>query len=392
MATKAADIGVERFIIDDGWFKGRDHDRAALGDWELDTKKYPNGLTPVIEHVNQLGMEFGIWVEPEMVNPDSELYRSHPEWVLADTRYPLVTGRNQLVLDLQNTDCFDYLYSRLDALLSGHNIGYLKWDMNRELQQASHDESAAIHGQTLAVYRLLDKLREAHPDVEIESCSSGGGRMDYEILRRTHRFWSSDCNDALERQTIQKNMSIFFPPEVMGAHIGPHHSHTTRRQHHINLRGITALFGHMGVELDPVKEGEQEQAGFARYIRMHQRFRTLLHSGNSFHLDSSDHSRNAYGVFDKGQVLLAICQKTMPEYMLPEPILLFMLDESAHYRLELVDFPMQSISLMKRQPNWVQALMDGEVLEVSGSELKHLGLTLPIQDPETCLLLHFQKL
>lgn len=172
-------------------------------------------------------MEFGIWVEPEMVNPDSDLYRSHPEWVLADTRYPLATGRNQLVLDLQNTDCFDYLYSRLDALLSGHNIGYLKWDMNRELQQASHDESAAIHGQTLAVYRLLDKLREAHPDVEIESCSSGGGRMDYEILRRTHRFWSSDCNDALERQTIQKNMSIFFPPEVMGAHIGPHHSHTT---------------------------------------------------------------------------------------------------------------------------------------------------------------------
>ena len=144
-------------------------------------------------------------------------------------------SRFQYVLNLQNPACFDYLYQHLDALLNSYNIGYFKWDMNRELVQPTHNERAAVHGQTKAVYALLDKLRQAHPAVEIESCSSGGGRIDYEILKRTHRFWTSDCNDALERQTIQKTIGIFFPPEVMGAHVGPQHSHTTRRTHDMNF-------------------------------------------------------------------------------------------------------------------------------------------------------------
>jgi alpha-galactosidase len=391
MASEASRIGVERFIIDDGWFKGRHHDKAALGDWTLDTTKYPNGLDPVIEHVNQLGMEFGIWVEPEMVNPDSDLFRAHPEWVLSTPGYELITGRNQLVLDLQIPECFDYLFSCLDDLLSQHNIGYLKWDMNRELLQPNHNGKAAIRGQTQAVYRLIDKLRAEHPEVEIESCSSGGGRIDYEILKRTHRFWSSDCNDALERQTIQQNMGIFFPPEIMGAHIGPHHSHTTRRQHDINLRGITALFGHMGVELDPVKESEDEKQAFAKYINMHKRYRDLLHSGQSFFLDSCDETRNAYGVYNDNEALLAVCQKAMPDYMLPEPVLLSMLDESAEYQIMLVEFPMQSASLMKRHPLWSEQVYNKEKVVVRGRYLKEVGLSLPIQDPETCLLLHFTK-
>ena len=234
------------FIIDDGWFEGRNDDTSSLGDWSLDRSKYPDGLEPVIDHVNQQGMEFGIWIEPEMVNEDSNLYRLHPEWVLTTKGYPTPKGRNQWVLNLQNQECFDYLYGCFDQLLSTYNIGYIKWDMNREIVQPTHDEKSAVHGQTHALYRLLDKLVLAHPKVEFESCSSGGGRIDYEILQRTCRFWASDCNDALERQTIQKNMSVFFPPEVMGAHIGPQDSHTTRRHHNINLRGVTALFGHMG--------------------------------------------------------------------------------------------------------------------------------------------------
>ncbi|MBW3694261.1 alpha-galactosidase [Vibrio sp. T187] len=391
MATNAAEIGVERFIIDDGWFKGRNHDKAALGDWELDTEKYPDGLTPVVEHVNQLGMEFGIWVEPEMFNPDSDLFRQHPDWLLATHGYDAPTGRYQYVLNLQIPECFDYLYTCLNNLLSQYNIGYLKWDMNRELVQPSHLNRAAVHGQTKAVYRLIDQLMQAHPQVEIESCSSGGGRMDYEILKRTYRFWASDCNDALERQTIQKNMGIFFPPEVMGAHIGPHQSHTTRRQHSINLRGVTALYGHMGVELDPVKESVDERQHFARYIELHKQFRPLLHSGTSFYLDSKDTSRYVYGVRDSHQILLTVCQRSMPEYMLPEPVLLDQLQANKHYQIELVDFPESSAGLMKRAPEWIERITIGQKVIVKGALLSQFGLSLPILDPESAMLIVVRK-
>ncbi|MFW1480542.1 glycoside hydrolase family 36 protein, partial [Vibrio parahaemolyticus] len=194
----------------DGWFIGRDDDRAGLGDWFLDERKYPNGLEPVIEHVNQKGMEFGLWVEPEMVSEDSNLYRKHPDWVLALQGYHQPSGRWQYVLDLQNEACFSYVYDRLNDLLTRYNIAYFKWDMNRELVQPGHLGRPAVHGQTQALYRLVDELNKAHPNVEIESCSSGGGRADFEILKRTQRFWASDCNDALERQAIQRGMSYFF--------------------------------------------------------------------------------------------------------------------------------------------------------------------------------------
>jgi alpha-galactosidase len=209
MADEAATLGVERFIIDDGWFKGRNDDHAALGDWYLDEKKYPNGLTPVIDHVKRLGMEFGIWVEPEMINPDSDLYRAHPDWVLALPGYAQATGRHQLVLNLNIPQAFDYLVERMSWLLGEHAIDYVKWDMNRELVQPGHNGKAAADAQTRQFYRLLDVLGERFPHIEFESCSSGGGRIDYEVLSRSHRFWASDNNDALERSTIQRGMSYF---------------------------------------------------------------------------------------------------------------------------------------------------------------------------------------
>lgn len=388
MATQAAQMGVERFIIDDGWFKGRNNDKSSLGDWILDASKYPNGLEPVIEHVNSLGMEFGIWVEPEMVNPDSDLFRQHPDWLLGAEGYQQPTGRYQYVLNLQNSDCFQYLFNSLDTLLSEHNIGYVKWDMNRELVQATHQGSGAVHGQTKALYRLIDQLVSAHPNVEIESCSSGGGRVDYEILKRTCRFWTSDCNDALERQTIQKHMGIFFPPEVMGAHIGPSHSHTTRRCHDINLRGLTALNGHMGVELDPVKESEQEKQAFAKYIALHKQYRELLHSGDSFYLDSSDQTRLAYGVTKAQQTLITVCQKAMPDYALPEPLLIEHLEPQKCYIVRLVDYPQSSAQLMKEGETWWH---EGEII-LKGEWLATVGLSLPILDPEACLLLSIEAI
>ncbi|CZF80535.1 Alpha-galactosidase [Grimontia marina] len=318
MATAVARLGVERFILDDGWFTNRDDDTRALGDWQVDKRKYPEGLKPVIEHINQLGMEFGLWVEPEMVSKNSALFRAHPDWMLGmdELGYQQPAGRNQFVLDLQNPDAFDYLLSSLNNLMTEYNIGYLKWDMNRELVQPAHQGNAAYHGQTLAFYRLIDALREKHPYVEIESCASGGGRVDFEVLKRTQRFWTSDCNDALERQTIQRGMQLFFPPEVMGSHIGPRLSHTTRRNHDMSLRGITALFGHMGAELDPQGLEDCEIRAFSKYIALHKQYRPLIHSGKSYILPSVDPGTHIYGVMDESVALLAVVQLAMPEHAL----------------------------------------------------------------------------
>jgi len=387
MADEAAVMGVERFIIDDGWFIGRDGERAALGDWYLDEQKYPNGLDPVIKHVTDAGMEFGLWVEPEMISQDSQLYKAHPDWVLELQGYHQPSGRWQYLLDLQNRDCFNYLFERLNTLLTDHNISYLKWDMNRELVQPGHQGNPAVHGQTNALYRLLDQLLTAHPKVEIESCSSGGGRIDFEILKRTHRFWASDCNDALERQAIQRGMSYFFPPEVMGAHIGPDESHTTRRMHHINMRGMTALSGHMGVELDPVKVPQAERQAFAKYIALHKRYRHILHSGRGFRIDTPDQRQNIYGVHDDAEMLITICQLTMPDYALPSPLRISCIDPTALYQVKLVETPDTSFQLMKQRPQWLD-----KTLTLSGENLKEIGLTLPILDPESALMLHLKKM
>ncbi|QFT39642.1 MULTISPECIES: alpha-galactosidase [unclassified Vibrio] len=386
MATEAAEMGVERFIIDDGWFVGRNGERSALGDWYLDEVKYPNGLEPVIEHVNQHGMEFGLWVEPEMVSQDSNLYRHHPDWVLGLQGYHQPSGRWQYVLDLQNDDCFRYLFDRLNALLTRFNITYLKWDMNRELVQPGHQGRAAVHGQTHALYRLIDKLHQTHPAVEIESCASGGGRIDFEILKRTQRFWASDCNDALERQSIQKGMSYFFPPEVMGAHIGPAECHSTNRRHSINMRGVTALGGHMGVELDPVKESREQKATFSHYIALHKQYRHLLHHGRSFRIDPADHNQTIYGVTNDDEMLITVCQLTMPEHALPSPLRIRCADINAQYRVTVVDMPQTSFQLMKQRPKWLD-----KTLTLSGDNLKEIGLTLPILDPESALIVHLRK-
>ena len=238
LADVAASMGIERFVLDDGWFGSRRDDTSGLGDWVVSADVYPEGLAPLIEHVTGLGMEFGIWVEPEMVNPDSELYRAHPDWALTTDGYEPVLGRDQLVLDLGRPEAFAHVLGHLDALLADHDIACVKWDMNRDHAQGSGATGApGTHDQTLALYALLDELRRRHPDVEFESCASGGGRIDHEILRRVERVWTSDCNDALERQTIQRGASMLIPPEVMGAHIGPTRAHTTGRVHTLRVPG-----------------------------------------------------------------------------------------------------------------------------------------------------------
>ena len=281
LADAAAAVGVERFVLDDGWFGGRRHARAGLGDWWVSPEAHPGGLTPLIDHVRGLGMEFGIWVEPEMVNPDSELYRAHPTWALADPGYAPVLGRHQLVLDLTNPEAYEEIRSRLDALLGGHDIAFVKWDMNRDHVHATASSGrAGTHAQTLALYRLLDELRRRHPDVEFESCSSGGARIDLGILQRAERVWTSDCNDALERQTIQYFASTLIPPEVIGAHVGPPTSHTTGRTQSLSMRAATALFGHFGIEWNLLDADDRERADLAEWVALYKRHRDLIHHGD----------------------------------------------------------------------------------------------------------------
>lgn len=386
MATQAAEMGVERFIIDDGWFLGRNDDKAALGDWFVDEKKYPQGLEPVIAHVLKQGMSFGLWVEPEMISKNSELYRQHPDWLLQLSDYQQPIGRNQYVLDLCHDEVFNYLFERLDTLLSRYDISYLKWDMNREVVQPGHLARPAQTRQVERLYMLMAMLRAKHPKVDIESCAAGGGRIDYEILRHVQRFWPSDNNDALERQTIQRGFSYFFPPEVMGAHIGAKKSHSTRRVSDIHFRGITALFGHLGIELDPLKASEEDKAGFSRYIEIYKKYRQVIHEGTLYRLESDDPQAQMLTSIvsaDRRQALVTVAQLAMPTWALSGSLRLQGLDPQTIYRVSVIDAAENfRHGIVSTQPAWVA---DG--IELSGEWLQHAGLAMPVLDPESALLL-----
>lgn len=389
MIERSAEIGVERFILDDGWFLGRRSDKAGLGDWIVDPEIYPEGLYSIISYAESLGMEFGLWFEPEMVNPDSDLFRTHPDWILAEPGYVQPLGRNQYVLDLQREDVFNYLFDRLDQMLTSYAIRYIKWDMNREVVQPGHQSRAGMHGQTLAVYRLIDSLKQRHPTVEFEACASGGGRIDYGILERSHRFWVSDNNDALERQLIQRGFSYFFPLEIMGSHIGHHTSHNTRRRHTLDMRAISALFGHLGVELDPVKSNELELNGYRHFINLHKEFRPLLHTGDYYRLETPDPAQHADMVLAKDgeKALVRLFQREMLDYAMPGNLKIPDLLPHAKYRIHLLHRPdCLDCHIMSRAPAWCR-----EDIESSGEWLNKFGITLPVLDPESALLIEITR-
>ena len=390
LATAAAEVGVERYVLDDGWFGSRRSDRSGLGDWVVSSEAHPNGLQPLIAHVKSLGMEFGIWVEPEMVNPDSDLYRAHPEWALVDADYQPVLARNQLLLNLAIPEAYEHVRDQLHALLRDHDVAFVKWDMNRNHVHASgRDGAPGTHAQTLALYRLLDELGALHPNVEIESCASGGGRVDFEILRRTQRVWASDCIDALERQTIQRGLSMFLPPELMGAHIGGPTAHTTGRTHSLGFRTVAALFGHMGVEWNLLDTDEATRAELAAAIALHKRFRPLLHSGDTVRFDPVDDgdapSSHAYGVYasDRTEALIAVVQLRTDTSLTPPMLRLPGLDADRLYVVETIDLPRQSRSMNRRLPDWISA-----GITLTGRQLAGHGLQLPSMNPESAVLLH----
>jgi alpha-galactosidase len=388
LADVAASIGVERFVLDDGWFGSRRDDTSGLGDWWVSPDAHPGGLAPLIDHVHRLGMDFGIWVEPEMVNPDSDLYRAHPDWMLATPGYEHVTGRHQVVLNLAIPEAFDHILGQLDALLTDHVIAFVKWDQNRDQAQASGAGGAAgTHAQVLAVNRLFDELGERHPQVEFESCASGGGRIDHEILRRTVRVWTSDCNDPLERQSIQRGASMLIPPEVMGAHIGPPQAHTTGRTASLQLRALTAMAGHLGIEWNVLQASDGERAELATYIELYRRFRRLLHSGDTVRFDPIANGQ-AYGVYapDRSEALVWWVQLATDASLLPPSLVLRDLAPQADYRVErLVPFGGYVPTPGKSEPRWWEhgTTMPGDLFGT-------VGLQLPVMRPESAVLIHLQ--
>ena len=388
LADAAADLGIERFVLDDGWFGSRRDDTKGLGDWWVSDVVYPAGLTPLIAHVTNLGMDFGIWVEPEMVNPDSDVFRAHPDWVLATPGYEPVLGRQQLVLNLANSAAFGFILECLNRLLSDHDISYVKWDMNRDHIQGSNQKGAAgTHAQTTALYQLLDKLRRLHPNVEFESCASGGARIDHEILKRTERVWTSDCNDALERQTIQRGASMLIPPEIMGAHIGPTRAHTTGRTQSLSFRAATAMFGHLGVEWNVTKLTDEERTVLRAVIAMHKEHRELLHSGNVVRFDT-DAAYNAHGVYaaDQSEGIVAFAQLTTTASLTPPPLRLPGLDYVATYRIDHLRIPGERWGPARVQPTW---LLSG--VELTGRQLAAHGVQPPTMHPESALLLKLTR-
>ena len=261
LADRAAAVGVERFVLDDGWFGARRDDRAGLGDWVVSAEVWPDGLHPLVDRVRELGMQFGLWFEPEMVNPDSDVARAHPEWIMAARPEWPVESRHQQVLNLGIPEAYAHVKGQILALLDEYDIGYIKWDHNRDLIEAGTQTDGGrpgVHAQTLAFYRLLDELRAAHPDLEIESCSSGGARVDLAVLERTDRVWVSDNIDPHDRQRMLRWTGQLLPPEYLGSHIASGRSHATGRQHDLGFRAGTAIFGHLGIEWDLAEASDAE--------------------------------------------------------------------------------------------------------------------------------------
>jgi alpha-galactosidase len=379
IADRAAELGAERFVLDDGWFGKRDDDTSSLGDWTIDPRKYPDGLTPLIDHIMSLGMEFGIWYEPEMVNEDSDLHRAHPDWILGPEDQ--TRGRQQLVLDMAREDVRAYLFDQMSAVLGSHAVGYVKWDHNRVLPFVDA-------AQTEGVYSLFDQLRRAFPHVEFESCSSGGGRIDFGILERTQRVWLSDSNDALERQRIQHDAAFFLPASVTGSHVGPRHCHTSGRVIGMSMRAWTAAQRHMGFEMDPRELTDDEARMLKAVTDWWKANRDWLMQADILRLDTIDPAIiGEIQVAETGDRFAAFAVLTRPsDQILPHPIRLTGLDPDALYKITLANRD-ETPGLSRGAP-----LLKHQDLTVSGRYLMSHGLTLPWRFPETIWVIEGQRL
>ncbi|WP_226345031.1 alpha-galactosidase [Agilicoccus flavus] len=412
LADRAAALGVERYVLDDGWFGSRRDDFSGLGDWVVSPDAWPDGLGPLVDHVTGLGMQFGLWFEPEMVNEDSDVARAHPEWIMAARRELPPRARHQQVLDLAIEECWTYVRDAMDAILTEYDISYIKWDHNRDLVEAGNRTDhgrPAVHAQTLAYYRLVDDLKARHPGLEIESCSSGGARVDLRAMERCDRVWTSDCIDPLERQQMNRWTMQLLPPELLGSHVASGRSHTTGRVHDLSFRAGTAVLGHFGIEWDLAKATPAEIDELRSWIAYYRGRRAQLLGGDLVRVDTADDTLNVYGVVSPDQRDATFFAATTGRSdVAPRPRLLLPgLDPGTRYRVQPVVVGATPSGL--RPPPWWR-VQDAEgastapsaaggprVVDVlsdtrlpggvfTGAALAAAGLQSPLVDPDQVVL------
>lgn len=377
LAKEAAELGMDLFVLDDGWFRGRTDDNAGLGDWFENREKLPRGLKDLVDRITALGLQFGIWVEPEMVNEDSDLYRAHPDWAFTVPGRKPVMARNQLVLDLSRADVRDYLYDVLSALLRDHDISYVKWDMNRSVSDVfsralpPERQGEVLHRYMLGVYELLERLTAAFPHVLFEGCAGGGGRFDAGMLYYTPQIWLSDDTDPVERLRIQRGTSFGYPVSAMGAHVSASPNHQTGRSTPLNTRGIVAMSGAFGYELDLTKLTDDEKAEIRRQIERFHADETVAHEGLYYRLADEE---NRW--FTAWQTVSADGAQSVVNLVVqnPEPFA-----KTPHIRLKGLD------------PS-ARYLVEEEQTVVTGAALMHAGYAFPrMQGDYPAAQLHLKR-
>lgn len=386
LAERAAALGVERYVLDDGWFGSRRDDHSGLGDWVVSPEVWPDGLHPLVNRVRELGMQFGLWIEPEMVNLDSDLARAHPEWIMQPGGRLPIESRHQQVLNLSIPQAFDHVFAQLCAIFDEYPIDYVKWDHNRDLIDSGTAPGGepAVRAQTIAYYRLFDALRERYPRIEFESCSSGGGRIDLEVMERAARVWVSDNIDPEERQRMLWWTGQLLPTELMGSHIASGRSHTTGRWHDLNFRAATAVFGHLGIEWDLAEATPEELTALSGWIGWYRRNRRVLHTGSLVRVDLPDPEVYLKGIVADDKAIFSLSALRVSPCASLGLLRFPGLDPEARYRVTMIDHQLIPPT------HWVGWRgLDSPVL--SGRALETVGLRAPHLQPGTAVLFEFDR-
>ncbi len=388
IAQKGAEIGLDLMVLDDGWFGQRNHDRASLGDWVVNKEKLPNGLDGLANKINAMGMKFGLWFEPEMVNPDSDLYRAHPDWVIHVAGRPSSLSRNQLVLDLSREDVCDYIIDALSDILSNANIEYIKWDMNRNFSEFGSAKLPADrmkempHRYMLGLYRVMETLVNRFPNILWEGCASGGGRFDPGILYYMPQIWTSDCSDAGERISIQYGTSLCYPFSSMGSHVSAVPNHQTGRITSLKTRGDMATMGQFGFELDMSQMTEEELETSKKLVARYKKYGEVFHKGDLYRLRSPFEENEAAFQFiseDGNTVILVVANKLAKVRGPLFSIKLVGLDQDARYEI------------VEDEPNILVTQKNLLGRSWSGAELTKRGLTFTDNKDFQTNMLIFRK-
>lgn len=390
LAELAAGVGAERFVLDDGWYHGRDDFGIHLGDWWVDANTWPDGLGPLIAHVTGLGMEFGLWFEPEMISDISDLANAHPEWIQSAHAEAPSHRIHDRALNLAIPECYDYVISHIRTLLQRYHISYVKWDHNRDLIDSSDFATgkAVAASHTRSFYAMVDALRGEFPAVEFESCAGGGGRVDLGLMSRMQRLWPSDNIDALDRVSINRWTSLLLPPEYLGTHVGASPDLTTSRSLPLHFRAAMAVMGHFGIEWDLRLATASELAELATWVEFYKAHRARICSGRMIRRQGK--SLDLTGVVDDDGALyrLAVTESTsvttLGALQLPG------LDENSRYLVRPL-FP-GAVPAGVLAPAWFSHGERGAEVEASGTMLMHHGIELPQMRAATALFLEVEKL